>query len=131
MTCAYIVNCFINIFSRWHSSARLLNASLITIAMVEMPCFHYQKRKNRRAVDFKFPNRKDISFIKRVNICCKHFADNLQKKGPKRTKLLYQCNPVLTIIPVTQETENLPPNAIFETIKTPRKPQRQRGFQEN
>ena len=35
--------------------------------------------------------------------------------------LLYECKPVHTIIPVTQVKENLPPNAIFETIETPRK----------
>ena len=45
----------------------------------------------------------------------------------KRTKLLDECKPVPTIIPVTREKENLPPNAIFETIKTPKK-HRDKGF---
>ena len=117
----------IRIFWRWYSSARLLDASLITIAMIEEQCSHYQKRKNRIKKQWiKFSNRKDISSIKRVNICCRHFADNLQKKGLKRTKLLYECKPVPTIIPVTRQKKNLPPNAIYETIKTPRKPTRQK-----
>ena len=43
-------------------------------------------------------------------------TDTLQtifRKGLKRTKLLYEYKPVPTIIPVTREKENLPPNAIF------------------
>ena len=35
------------------------------------------------------------------------------------------------MIPVTRETENLPPNAIFETIETPKKPPGQKIFQED
>ena len=68
---------------------------------------------------------------KRVNICYRHFADNLQKKGPNRTKLLHEYKPVPTIIQVTRETENLPPNAICVTIETPKKPPRQKIFQED
>ena len=49
----------------------------------------------------------------------------------KRTKLLYEYKPVPTIIPVTREKENLPPNAIFETIETPKKLPRQKIFQED
>ena len=64
---------------------RLLDASLIAIAMIEEQCSHYQKRKNREAMD-KVSNRKDISSIKRVNICYRHFADNLQKKVSKKNK---------------------------------------------
>ena len=79
----------------------------------------------------KFSNRKDISSINGVNICYRYFADNLQKKGLKRIKLLYEYKPVPTIIPVTREKENLPPNAIFETIETPKKPPRQKIFQED
>ena len=43
------------------------------------------------------------------------------EEGLKRMKLLYEYKFVPTIIPVTREKENLPPNAIFETIKTSRK----------
>ena len=32
---------------------------------------------------------------------------------------------------MTREKENLPPNAIFETMKTPKKPQGQKIFQED
>ena len=86
--------------------------------------FSLPEKEEQKKQWIKFSNRKDISSIKRVNICCRHFADNLQKKGPKRTQLLH----VSTIIPVTREKENLPPNAIFETIKTPRKPPRKKDF---
>ena len=51
--------------------------------------------------------------------------------GLKRTKLLYEYKPVPTIIPVTREKENLPPNAIFETIETSKKPPGQKIFQED
>ena len=79
----------------------------------------------------KFSNRKDISSIKRVNICYKHFADNLQKNVSKE-QLLYEYKPVPTLIPVTREKENLPPNAIFETIETSKKPpSQQKIFQED
>ena len=53
------------------------------------------------------------------------------EEGLKSTKLLYEYKPVQTIIPVTREKENLPPNAIFETIETPKKPPRQKIFQED
>ena len=53
------------------------------------------------------------------------------EEGLKRTKLLYEYKPVPTIIPVTREKENLPPNAFFETIQTPKKPPRQKIFQED
>ena len=86
--------------------------------------FSLPEKEEQKKQWIKFSNRKDISSIKRVNICYRHFADNLQKKGLKRTKLLYECKPVPTIIPVTWQKENLPPNAIFETIKTPKKPPR-------
>ena len=32
---------------------------------------------------------------------------------------------------MTRETENLPPNAIYETIETPKKPPKQKIFQED
>ena len=75
----------------------------------------------------KFSNRKDISSIKRVNNCYRQFAE----EGIKRTKLLYEYKPVPTIIPVTGEKKNLPPNAIFETIEIPKKPPRQKISQED
>ena len=68
--------------------------------------------------------------MKRVNICHRHFADNLHNKISKEKKLLYECKPVHTIIPVTQEKDNLPPNAIFEIIETPRKTPGQNIFQD-
>ena len=53
------------------------------------------------------------------------------EEGLKRTKLLYEYKPVPTIILVTREKECLPPNAIFETIETPKKSPRQKIFQED
>ena len=53
------------------------------------------------------------------------------RKGLKRPKLLYEHKPVPTIIPVTREKENLPPNAIYKTIETPKMPPRQKIFQED
>ena len=53
------------------------------------------------------------------------------EEGLKITKLLYEYKPVPTIIPVTREKENLPPNAIFETTETPKNPPRQKIFQED
>ena len=53
------------------------------------------------------------------------------EEGLKRTKLLYEYKPVHTIIPVTREKENLPPNAIFEIIEALKKPPRQMIFQED
>ena len=50
------------------------------------------------------------------------------EEGLKRTKFLYEYKRVPTIIPVTREKENLPPNAIFETIETPKKPPGQKIF---
>ena len=80
----------------------------------------------------KFSNRKDISSIKRVNICYRYFADNLQKKVSKEQSFYMNINPYIpTIISVTRENENLPPNAIFETIETLKKPPRQKIFQED
>ena len=91
--------------------------------------FSLPEKEEQKKQWIKFSNRKDIfSSIKRVNICYRHFADNLQKKCLKRTKLLYEYKPVPTIIPVTRERENLPPNAIFENIKTPRKPPGEKSF---
>ena len=53
------------------------------------------------------------------------------EEGLKRTKLLYEYEPVPTIIPMTRENENVQPNAIFETIETPKKPPRQKIIQED
>ena len=50
------------------------------------------------------------------------------EEGLKRTKLLYEYKPVPTIIPVTREKETLPPNAIYETIETPKSHQDKRFF---
>ena len=52
--------------------------------------FSLPEEKKQKKQWIKFSNRKDIKFssIKRVNICYKHFAGNLQKKDLKRTKLL-------------------------------------------
>ena len=85
-----------------------------------------RKGRTEEAMD-KFSNRKDISSIKRVNICYRQFSE----EGLKRTKLLYEYKPVPTIIPVTREKENLLPNGIFETNETPKKPPRQKIFQED
>ena len=93
--------------------------------------FSLPEKEEQKKQWIKFSNRKDISSIKRVNILYRHFADNLQKKGFKRTKHLYEYKHIPTIIPVTRETENLPPNAIFEPIKTQRNPPGQKIFQED
>jgi len=60
--------------------------------------FSLPEEEEQKKQWIKFLNRKDISSINRVKICHKHFEDNLLKKGPKRTKLLYECKPVPTII---------------------------------
>ena len=89
-----------------------------------------EKEEQKKQLDVVFKS-KGFSSIKSPNICYKYFADYLQMKGLKRTKLQYECKPVPTIIPVTRETKNLPPNAIFETIETPKKPPGQKIFQED
>ena len=51
------------------------------------------------------------------------------EEGLKRTKLLYEYKRVPTLIPVTRENKKfLSPNAIFETIETPKKPPGQKIF---
>ena len=50
---------------------------------------------------------------KRKSIFATDTLQTIFRKGLKRTKLLYEYKPVPTIIPVTREKENLPPNAIF------------------
>ena len=52
--------------------------------------FPLPEKEEQKKEWIKCSNRKDISSIKRVNICYRHFTDNLQKKGLKRTKLLYE-----------------------------------------
>ena len=80
----------------------------------------------------KFSNQRDI-FHKEsqylLQTLCRQSSEERSQK--KKTKLLYECKLVPTIIPVTRENENLPTNAIFETIETPRKPPRQKIFRED
>ena len=78
----------------------------------------------------KFSNRRDISSIK-SRYLLQPLCRQSSEEGLKRTKLLYEYKPVPTIIPVTRENENLPPNAIFETIETPKMPPRRNIFQED
>ena len=79
----------------------------------------------------KFSNRKDISSIKESQYLLQTLCRQSSEEGLKRTKLLCEYEPVPTIIPMTRENENVPPNAIFETIETPKKPPRQKIIQED
>ena len=85
--------------------------------MIEEQCSQYQKRKNRRSNEFSFQVKriyfihKDIEIQYLLQTLCRQSSE----EGLKRTKLLYEYEPVPTIISVTREKENLPPNAIFET----------------
>ena len=73
----------------------------------------------------KFSNRKDIFIHKESQNLLQTLCRQSSEEGLKRTKLLYENKLVPTIIPVTRKKENLPLNAIFETIETPKKPPRQ------
>ena len=105
VTCANIVICSIRIFS-----IKMVLKCLVVRCITNYDCydqgavfFSLPEKEEQKKQWIKFSNRKDISSINRVNICYRHFADNLQKEGLKRTKLLYEWKPVPTIIPVTRE----------------------------
>lgn len=93
--------------------------------------FPLPEDKEQRQQWIKFLHRQDSYYIKHVFICYKHFAEDRIAKTPKRVKLLHNLKPVPTIIPKSQETVNLPPTAVFETIKTPRKPAKERIFRDD
>lgn len=79
----------------------------------------------------KFLNRKDSTELKNIFICYKHFAEDVTVKTPTRIKLKSTLKPVPTIVPDSQKVINLPPAAIFETLKTPRKPPKPRVLRED
>ena len=76
-------------------------------------------------------NRKDYKELEHIFICYKHFAEDVTVKTPTRIKLNPTLKPVPTIVPDSQKVINLPPSAIFKTLKTPREPPTQRVFSED
>ena len=76
-------------------------------------------------------NRKDYKELEHIFICYKHFAEDVTVKTPTRIKLNPTLKPVPTIVPDSQKFINLPPAAIFKTLKTPREPPTQRVFSED
>ena len=88
-----------------------------------------EKEEQKKQLDLVFKSKGYFNLKVKDSRYLLQTLCNLQKKGPKRTKLLYEYKPVHTIIPVTREKENLLPNAIYETIETPKKPPRQKIFQ--
>ena len=89
-----------------------------------------RKGRTEETMD-KFSNRKDISSIKRVNICYRHFADNLLKKISIEQSFYMNINPYPQSFQRHERRKIYRKNAIFETIETPKKPQRQKIFQED
>ena len=69
--------------------------------------------------------------MKNIFICYKHFTSDVIVNTPKRLKLLHGMKPVPTIIPESQKFVNLPPTAVLDTLKTPRKPPKVRLFHED
>ena len=82
--------------------------------------------EEQKTIWFKFLNRKDSIYLKNMLICYKHFAEDVTVKTPTRVKLKSTLKPVPIIVPDSQKVINLPPAAIFETLKTPRKPPKPR-----
>ena len=89
-----------------------------------------EKEEQKKQLDLVFKS-KGYFIHKESQYLLQTLCRQSSQEGLKRTKLLYECKPVPTIIPVTQEKENLTPNSIFETIETPKKPPRQKTFEEN
>ena len=87
--------------------------------------------KKQKEQWLKFIHRSEAVAFKNVYVCYKHFAPEVMRKTPKRVALINERKPVPTIIPETQKTVNLPPAAVLETIKTPRKPPAERIFRKD
>ena len=60
-----------------------------------------------------------------------HLAEVETVKTSARIKLKYTLKTVPTVVPDTQKVINLPPAAIFRTLKNLRKPQEKRVLKEN
>ena len=71
--------------------------------------FSLPQDEEQRMKWIKFLNREDASSLKKIQICYKHFADNVMEKTPTRIKLSSTLKPVPTLIPNSQEVINLPP----------------------
>ena len=80
--------------------------------------FSLPEKEEQKKQWISFQIEKNISSIKRVNICYRHFADNLKKKVSKEQSFyIYEYKPVPTIIPVTREKENLPQMQFLKLLK--------------
>ena len=93
--------------------------------------FPLPEEEHQRQQWIKFLHRSNIDSLKHVYICYKHFSEDVLSRTPKRIKLLHHLKPVPTVIPKSQKIVNLPPAAVFETLKTPRKPPKERIFRED
>ena len=93
--------------------------------------FPLPKDTDQRSKWITFLNRNDHDSMPYVFICQKHFAPEVLCKTPTRVKLRSELKPVPTIVPDSQKIVNLPAAAIMETIKSARKPPKERIFQED
>ena len=93
--------------------------------------FVLPKIEAQRSQWLRFLNWKPADSLKNVFICYKHFEPKFLEPSKKGVKLKRNMNPVPTLIPDDQPSNNAPPTAILETITCPRKPPRQRIFQED
>ena len=90
--------------------------------------FPLPKAKDQWKQWLKFLHRPDVTALKNIFICYKHFTSDVIVKTPKRLKFLHEMKPVPTIIPESWKTVNLPSSAVFDTLETPRKPPKVRVF---
>ena len=94
------------------------------------PVFELPEDEEQRKIWLRFINEKDVENLKHIFVCWKHFSDDVMNKNEKRCRLIKSLKPVPTIVPSCQVIPNVS-EAVLGTIKTPRKPQRQRIFQED
>ena len=93
--------------------------------------FPLPKAEDQKKQSLEFLHPPDTTTLKNIFICYKHFTSDVIVKTPKRLKLLHEMKPVPTIIPESQITVNLPSTAVFDILKTPRKPPKVRVFHED